>query len=253
MKEEPKKYEVLANHKEERGRYIPFPLQSGTFRDASYMRHTLPELIWLALLIETTGLSYSAKVIESISAILKKHLSESPWFAWSSVFATLSREEQMIVSKEIQNSGYADGIKRALNPFVSWYPKFPLSFVLSLTASGQPDDFSSFKVLLNSLCDKTSKESVWMQGLCLYTGMLDGKVLFAEDSVIAQFEEIKNYPNSEAARDVGGVVRATITSFLHEYIIKPGQTKWSSYFWQRGLELEEIDYSLVREQQCELT
>ncbi len=76
-----------------------------------------------------------------------------------------------------------------------------------------------------------------MQANALYIGFVTGVLIVAQVTSLANFPVVDQYPETAESRTTASVVRASVNAFFGEEGWS-GPSEWSSYFWNRGLEID---------------
>ncbi len=144
---------------------------------------------------------------------------------------------------QLSEENLLETVRFSLKPFISLYPQFPIVW-LGDSSSDEPDRqyLPQFKRLLGELQNKTTKRSTLMVAQNIY-GALISKTILLRPGMIDDFDEIRNYPETDSSQKLGATCRAINITLIGERLLEPEFIVWSSYFWQRGLELEPVGYA----------
>jgi hypothetical protein len=241
----------LEGHTRE-GKLFKTPLSDLPLEETSWVKQTLPELLWIGLLQETYGIRRGVVLSLSLAEAATQAKSSTQgllWFAATSPYATLEDDEWRKVYQTVENSGNLDDLVRALAPLVRFYPECPFVHLFAqvprqLTDNGKP--LSEFKDLLESLYDKQERVATLVQTTAAYLALTTQKVALAEGVSLGNPEAVKDYPRTEESRKVAASVRA-MCNFLIGTTLKEFDSGWALYFWNRGFELEHCEYELPYE------
>ncbi len=241
-------HKVLKDHMEQGVKYVPVILTLGQFTAVPYVRVVIPELIWFAILNHCLGYVVAAQVAQVIASTLKA-ASENPlWFGSISCLANVSKETKQSIALALRNKDLADSLDFALSPFLALYPEFPGDFLVGTKKYANGIEFvQEVKTILRELYDTESSTTVFMCANAVYAGFCHGFQV-NECVSLSQFTEIENYPNTEVSIRVASACRSTVLMTVGKDVIDSGLTGWSTYFWNHNLQLEPIDWRVLRSQ-----
>lgn len=244
-------HKVLKDHVAQGMKYVPAILTLGQFNTVPYVRVIIPELIWLAVLNHRLGNVIGAQVAQVIGSTLKSANHNPMWFGSISSLKDVSEQTKQNITKALRDEDLADSVEMALSPFLDFYPEFPGGFLLGTQSTAKSPGFiQEIKTLLDELYDTESGATVFMCANAIYAGFCQGFQV-NEGVSLAQFPEVENYPTTELSKRVASACRSTVLLTVGEYVIEAGLTQWSSYFWNRSLQLESIDWRLMKPQDNE--
>ena len=206
----------------------------------------LPELLWIALLNDKYGLRKGAELsldvaqaaIEVIADVNRK---KRPLYVGTSSFALLNDVEQIRMVDVLRKSSKLSSLKEALQPLAFFYPEFPLSFLFldnGDTNHIANSDINVIKRLLETHFNRWNKPATLVQANAVYIAFVTGKLKVVKGLALTNFPAIEKFPETEESKRVAGAVRATVSSFFCAEEANR-QVSWPSYFWNRGIELEE--------------
>lgn len=238
-----KEHQVLAGHRQEGSKFTILPANT---QPVSYADYGVPEVVWIGVVIAALGLKNAADVMVAIGKAIR---TEPPDMAPPPVLATflgsLSDDRRTVVLHNLESEGLLEPVRIALAPFVSLYPKFPATWL-----SGEPNTTPEtgflplFKKLLTELSDKTSTKSTLVLANLMYAAIVSGTVLVPPGE-FDELDEIRHYPATEKSKSLAARLRSTATFFIGQGLTHGATREWSDYFWQRGLELEPVDYPSI--------
>lgn len=237
---------ILLDHKQVGKKFIPPMLTIGVFKEVRWMEIILPELLWIALLNDKYGLLKGAELslnvaqaaIEVIADVNRK---KRPLYAGTSSFTLLNNEEQMRMVDILRKSSKLSPLKEALQPLAFFYPEFPLSFLFldnGIANHIANPDINVIKRLLETHFNRWDKPATLVQANAVYIAFVTGKLKVVKGLALANFPAIEKFPETEESKRIAGAVRATVSSFFSTKEANR-QVSWPSYFWNRGIELEE--------------
>ena len=234
---------VLSDHKKNGKRFIPpFIATIGKLSEVSWVNQIIPQLIWIAILIDTYGFIKGVEYSLAIAQCAKESVDskELNWFGWLSSFSSLSEQQKSSVREKLEVKDILDEVCSAFSSFAALYPNFPLSF-LTFTASNNTEydapEIDRIKRIITDLYDRRSIFATRVQATVIYLAFVNDFLKVAKGLVLADFPEVEKYPDTERSKEVAAMVRAVINSFAGEFE-NSGFNSWSSYFWNRGLEIE---------------
>jgi hypothetical protein len=229
-----KKKSILGNHKKEGKKLIP-PLLGYNMQLRSYVQDSIPEIIWIAIIIEKEGLelgtSLGIEFVKTVNSCIKKE--ELPYY--TSWYSNLSDNEIKEIIKGLKENYIYDVLKRDLQDFLNVYPESPFCKIFKSTKLTK-SNINFVKNIINKLCDKRSWLSTFSLGNIVYFLKALGKLHIVGDSPLAEFPKLVDYPNTEISKMIASSVRASSNILLSNEKLK--NEKWISEFWNRGLELE---------------
>lgn len=251
MKPNRKSRGVLAGHTRE-GKLFKTPLSDLPLEETSWVKQTLPELLWIGLLQETYGLRRGVDLSLALAEAATQAKSSTPgllWFAATSSYATLEENEWRKVYRLLESSDKLNDLARALTPLVHFYPECPYVRLFTQTPhqpSNKDQPLSELKDLLDSLYDKQERVATLVQATAAYLALATQKVALAEGISLGNVEAVKDFPHTEESQKVAASVRA-MCNFLIGMTLNEFDSGWARYFWNRGFELERCEYELPYE------
>jgi hypothetical protein len=234
-------HRILAGYKREGQKFRSLPTE---VKPVGHAHHTVPELVWIAILNEHLGPQATARIVEIIASKITTEPDQEkapPLLATCMGALAPSLYEQILA--ELSKEHILESARLSLMPFISLYPEFPITW-LSDGSAYEPNRqyLPQFKKLVGELQDKSTRKSTLMVALCVY-GALISRTILLPAGVLDDFEQIQDYPNTDNSQRVGALVRSMNLFLVGQTIVEPKLTQWCSYFWQRGLELEPVDYT----------
>lgn len=243
---------VLLDHKKVGKRFIPPLLQVGPFSYTKWVDCVLPELLWLGVLNHCLGLAKGASSALSLAQAAVKTCKSSPkkiWFAPTSSYSNLTEEQKNILLSSLKSGKELESLKEAFVYFGVFYPDFPLNFIYEGNLPKLEDQnkhLRIFKDILSPLFYRAETEATFMQANAIYIALGTDMLKISKGLSLANFPAIEEYPNTDESRLIASGVRAMTNGFFGQ-LFPDMHTKWSKYFWNRGLELEGCDYIYEKE------
>ncbi|HKO56852.1 MAG TPA: hypothetical protein VJ276_13335 [Thermoanaerobaculia bacterium] len=203
----------------------------------SWPRTGIPEVVWLTLLHDEDE-ELGMRAAATLSKLARTTMPRSKTaFCLVSHFNTLTTTDGAAIWNQVSETDQVV-LMAALQPLIAGYPTCPLNRVLP--AVPDTPDLPRLKRVLDSLFDKTSRESTMSLATMLYLTVNAGLLFLRPQSRLVNLEGIREYPTTEHSRMMASEVRSlTIMEFMPP---RYDQTLWPTEFWNRGLELEACTY-----------
>jgi hypothetical protein len=231
---------VLADHKRVGKKFIPpFLHLIGPLSEVSWVNELIPQLIWIALLLDSHGHSRGVELALDVSKCASSP-GGSNWrefFAWMSSFQNLSTERQQSILSSLAESGTLPDVRSAFLDFQSLYPNSPLAFLEAQSSSASIHSPERIKAVLAELYNRRSILATHVQATVVYLAFAGGWFKVANNTSLADFPEVEHYPDTEKSRQVAASVRATVNAF-YGHLKSQESPEWPHKFWNRGLVLE---------------
>ena len=234
---------VLKSYRKVGSRFVPPMLQMFQFEDVSWLRQTLPELIWWDVLIEQASLRFAARVVEIIAAYFKQMDNYSRQWSFISDYSDIAEETAQGLAESLTKAGMLNEMQVYLSDFLDLYPACPIARVLNLHPAGIVDlgYLIEFEERLRVLEDKRSRDAVLVQAQAVYMGFASERLHVMEGLALADFPQVVNYPDTERSVQVGASICATVNMLAGNNLPKFREDDWVQYFWRRSLELHPLD------------
>jgi hypothetical protein len=226
---------ILIDHTK-KGKMLTPPLMNYNFQDSTYIENTIPEIIWITILVSKFRLRQGTKLgLQFINIVRNsRNIEEIPFYiSW---FSNLDEDSSDKIKRELKKQNIFDLLNNSLAPLLNIYPKCPLNKVF-VTNTHLKTDLTIIKETLNKLYDKRSNETVFTLGNIFHYMSSNGKLMISKNSNLPQFTKLEEYPNTEDSKRIASFIRASSNAFMKEPFIQFDKD-WLSYFWNRGLELE---------------
>ena len=238
------KQKVLQDHKRQGKTFIPpFTHTLGPLHEVSWVKTMLPELLWIALIQDYYHYREGVELITSFSRIVHicSHSGKKCVFATISSLGQLTADEKSCLQSDLATSGDLFKIQKALLPLITFYPECPLRFLFSNKSDfseNKKQNLEQFKSLVEGMYDKTSKNTMMVQATAIWLAFDSGTLKVKKGLALASFPEIEKYPHTDLSRKVASSIRASMHIFFTEphYLTS---SNWPSYFWNRGLEIDQ--------------
>ena len=235
---------VLADHTKVGKKFIPpFVAILGPLGEVRWVNDLVPELVWLALLSNKHGLKAGADLARqlALATIDARGAKPKKWFAVASAYAELDASEQKAVLAKLEEDGALEQIREALSPLLALYPQCPLSFLFTDIPQSEDSSLEEFKQVLASIFDRWDTPGTFVQAMAVYIAFVTDMLKVAEGLALANFPAIEEFPKTEESQRVASSARSVVSTFYGNS--KDDQSAaWISYFWKRGLELDECEF-----------
>lgn len=239
------KQTVLNDHRRIGKKFIPPIIDKlgSIFQETSWIKLTIPELIWIALLNYRCGYKEGTDLSLSLAKATKEATGKIEWYAPLSSFSILTKKQKNRIIEILKQEVKLDKLIVGLNPLIYLYPQLPLNFITKTKKLNKEEKeiyLSQMRNILDKLYDKYSKEATFTQANALYICFVLGKLQVTSDSSLANFPEIENYPKTEESKKIAASIRASINGFIG-LDIAGNVTNWPNYFWNRGLQIDKCE------------
>lgn len=248
-----KKKKILDGHKKVGTKFVP-PAKHliPQLGELSWVENLLPELIWIGVLIEKYGNHKGIELSSYFSSISYDIIkSDKPSdFSFISSFKFITEEEKQALINKLREKEYFNDISAALDPFIKLYSQDnPLAFLQSEKMNyDREKSIEEFKATLNKYFNRRLKPSMIIQTNVLYSTMRAGKMHIAAHIEVPDFNAIVVNFESEDAKKAMGFVRSHVNA-VYAHISETITNQWCEYFWNNGLELEELKISSIVDQE----
>jgi len=237
---------ILGDHGRSKNRLIPPLLMAfgNKFTPYSWATQIVPELLWVALLIDKYGLGPGGELVAEIGS-MGAELSQyeaKPNFSKITSFSYLSSEDKNVLRERMGGSKISM-LSEALRPLHYLCPDNPLNFIENPELSGQEGQLTEdqeteyLSELLDRIYDRQSKISAFTMAIAMYSEIVQGRVIVSEDIARKLHEdmlEISSYPDTPKSRAAAASFRAS-AGFL---VMDDGtgtessnSRDWVEYFW----------------------
>ena len=232
-------HKILEGHIKQKGIFIaPFNYDMPNMKELSWVNTILPELFWIALLIQMNGEKTGIDAALSLCKVCLevKEPSDFPFYGNMSLFTIHSDEERKAILEKL-NYSQKKILAESLDSLFALYPENPLQYLKSKEKRlKERDHIMIVSETIEEMFDKTTRLSIETQAALMYFGFESGKFHVADGLMLANFPEIQKYPDTDLSRMVAAAIRSSTPMFISHQLEKTGD-KWSYYFWNRGLEI----------------
>ena len=237
----PPRKPVLGDHVAVKRKLVaPFVHKAGnTLFQYSWTRQLAPEAIWIALLVDRYGFEPACRLCLALAQAAVDAVDDSsrPPFLSLSTFATLTAAQQADVLRRLAPA-VLNALQVGLSPLAAVLADHPLAFVGTEVACEEAVE-ARFPKILDECYDRNSRLAVLSMALAEWLAIEQGKLHVAEhlvDDLIARFQVIGDYPDTEAARRAAGGFRASAPMLFmtpapdgHTF---EGDSEWVRGFWE---------------------
>jgi hypothetical protein len=242
---------ILSDHTKVGKVFKPPLMELGELKETSWVKGTLPELLWIGLILEHSGLRNGVDLCLTLAREAQQVQLEdqNSWFAATSSYTLISSESKNVIRRNLSNSNKLLPIRKAISSLVYFYPECPLAFLFEdfvIDLSAEREALTELKEIIASMYSKRDRLPVLVQAQGVYIALVAHKLRVPEGSEIANLEAVTDYPDTEESLRVGASVCATC-NMLIGMILKESSSGWSDYFWQRGFEIDDCEYQLPYE------
>ncbi len=230
--------QVLENHHRDGKLYRAFPHEN--LKPLSYLDTIVPEL----LLVHLLNTEYGASASEEILSELAESLENEQWIGAASVLAKKVLSNKTAHITRLKRCSSFKYFENAIGPLVAYYPNFPLAF---LAPSQSPDSvwLKKFKVGLHSLYDKRGDAGSAMLGCFVLIALNHGYFMPGDILSPNSIRKLTVPGTREQGASVRAALGATVGGLFACFREEEGISLWSESFWQRGFEIEPVDWSVL--------
>ena len=168
--------EVLQGHTRKGKRFIPPLVQMLNIRELRWA-DLIPELVWIALLLDLYGLREGSALALSFARAANDTKRNQPkkLFARAQAFSILTDQERQTVVTELEAGGTRTRLQAALEPITRMYPDYPIGFLGSPSPNDvRLDGMERLRRSLQQLRDRSSVLAMRTQACVLYIGFVTG-------------------------------------------------------------------------------
>lgn len=234
---------VLSDHKK-KGKVLipPFVATLGPMQEVSWVRLIVPEILWIALLHKAHGDHEAVQIITECTRKARGLFRDENKrkFCFMSEWSEISKEQLIEFASGFGDTVAFRKVQSGIAPLVSWYPQCPLGKIFSTIASAAKEgNLVDIGSVVAELFDREQRLATMAQATVIWTAFDSDSLVVNNDLALARFPEVDQYPNTEISLKIAASIRSTLNVFAGRDL-KLGEGKnWSTYFWNRGVELSE--------------
>ncbi|WP_035679184.1 hypothetical protein [Flavobacterium limnosediminis] len=232
---------ILTDHQKKGKKLIP-PLLKLNIGEQSYVDNSIPEIIWIAILIEKLGLELGTKILSEFVLTMHELFKDKTTVYNISWFASINAEESDLIVSTLKEKGLYDKINSQLIDILNLYPTCPLNKVFKGTDYSETN-LNFIKQIIEKLFDKRGVLATFTLANVLYSLGITGRLKIVEGNTpFNEFHKLIEYPDSEISRMIASAVRASTGILLKPETLN--NEKWISDFWNTGHKIEPCKISL---------
>jgi hypothetical protein len=234
------KKKVLLDHlKKGSTFYPPFTFKSGKpdVQEVEWRADILPELLWLALLINTAGFE-RAKLISQNMGYWASQCHDAkfkPNFGLVSGYAALSELSKTRLVDHLKHHDFIGDLRSALSPLIYLFPECPLNFIthghdLETTKESAIEAVGD---ALSACLYRGEKLPTLAQGVYYDILRASKKLYIPRDLTDHKTELLIDYPDTKESQMTAGFMRCCATSIPMEKTLEGNDNslQWPRSFW----------------------
>ncbi|NND77030.1 MAG: hypothetical protein HKN39_02460 [Flavobacteriales bacterium] len=234
---------ILEDHLRDGKKFIPKMVNSENNLFIDWDRFTVPEIIWIALILDDLGDQIGTDFVIELAKIIDESVKEESIrsFLLLSNIDHFTESEKQVILKKWKESSLLKVMNRILGPFLNLYPNCPLSFILEGYPSAKPEQayIERYKEVLDEMLDKNSRTSVMSVAAVIYNQFVLDKLKVPSSSSLAEFPEVSNYPNTDKSKMIASSIRALI-KILYNNKYYNSSSSWKRNFWDFSYKIEPM-------------
>ena len=202
------KRRVLQGYRQEGKRFIPPFLQLAPMTENRWLDDRVPELIWIALLIQLFGLKEGTTIALCIAkAAANCDRTGKKAFAAASDYVELCDEHRRCIRSALSEAGMLHNASQGLATLIHNYTGFPLAFLANPASESSGSTLSDLKETIANISDRQSQAGIYAQAAVVYIFFVNDKLRVSHDSALANFPAIEEYPTT--GESLRGCVRSS--------------------------------------------
>ena len=231
---------MLESHKRYGKRFVPPLVEAGPWKEIDWVDQLLPELLWIGLLNAEHGIETGAHLCAEVVAAAKPELEalgQNAFLCRTSSFELFSRDQLKRIREQLNSAHVLSDLQVALSPLCVAYPKCPFANLARGTGTLEPA-VAKIREVLPTLFDRWDEAATFVQVHAVYMAFIQGRLVVVEDTSLANFPAVIEYPHTEESRKIASGCRGFVSMLLADKL-NDSERSWPGYFWNRGLELEK--------------
>ena len=224
---------VLRGYKQKGKRFVPPMLQYIPLEESRWIYDRIPELVWIALLMQSMGIKRGNAIATAIAQAAAKFSQARKAFAAASDYLELNEEQKEQIRVELDNKEMLGSAQTALATLISHYEGFPLAFIQTPNSEQQDVPETTLEDLENAIhtiFDRESREATIVQATAVHIYFTNGLLKVASGTSLENLNTVLEYPGTEDSQRVAASVRAIITLLIGKEV----NSDWASSFWRQG-------------------
>ena len=205
--------------------------------ETDWMNDRVPELIWIALLIQRFGIHEGTKVAVSIAkAAAGCDQSAKKAYAATSDYRALADKQKRRVRSVLRAEGTLESARLGMAALLRHYTGFPLAFLgdRSIATKDVPEStLDDLKATIENIRDRENPYSMFAQAAVVRIYFANNKLVVIPGSGLANLPAIYSYPLTDESKRVATSVRAAVNIMLTKDI----PSDWRNSFWNQGRSL----------------
>ncbi|WP_026691382.1 DUF5677 domain-containing protein [Alteribacter aurantiacus] len=230
-------YSSISSHKRQGKKLIPPIQQISNLKKLSWSNDTLPEYIWLSLIVSLNERDQSLKLLERISEYFGGIEDEKRPIDLK--LSNLAKIEESTLERFIEFVCLHLGLKEGLQPLLL-FENLPgkSTWERHLSIQEPNEEWEKLFLSVAKCLDHQSQESTDCRWICLHYMMVCDQLHVPSEL----FESLANYPDKEESelkmirgmiRSMEIAMRTTAQFFTGEESV--ASSTWSTLFWEQGL------------------
>ena len=232
---------VLQDYRQQGKRFIPPMLQHFPIKETSWIDDRLPELVWIALLLQIYGQPEGTKIAVGIAeAAAKCSGADRLVFAFASDFGHPSSEQKKSTAEELRRCDLLEQAGLGLVALSENYSTFPMAFLsdtLSPSRSYRGTTLRDLRALLEEMYDRHTLLSILVQAAAVEIAFKNNRLQVPPNSRLANMSTLGEYPHTAESQETAYAVVATVSGLLSQV----DGDRWPTEFWNRGRALEPCE------------
>ncbi|MCP1158183.1 DUF5677 domain-containing protein [Bacillus infantis] len=230
-------YSPISSHQRQGKMLVPPIEQMANLKKVSWSNDTLPEYIWLALIVSLNERKQSLKLLERISEYFGGIKDEKRPIDLT--LSNLAKLEESILNRFIEFVCLHLGLKEDLQPLLL-FDDLPgrSTWEKHLNIQNPDEEWEKLFITVAKCLDHQSQESTDCRWICLHYMMVRNQLVVPPE----MFEAIANYPDKDESElmMIRGLIRSTeivtrMTAQFHKSEDSIMSSTWPISFWDQGL------------------
>ena len=233
---------MLVGYSQRGKHFIPPLLQQFTFpKEASWIDNRLPELVWIALLMQIYGQPEGTRITVQVAEVAANFSGvDQLVFAVASDYEQLNPEQKNAMVEELRRRELLEQAGLALVALSENYPTHPMAFLsdgLSPSRSYWGTTLRDLKAVLREMYDRHSLLSILVQATVVEAVFKNASIVVSDSSRLANLAALSGYPHTRESTETAREVVAMVNGMLPQ----GEKPEWPGNFWNRGRILESCE------------